>query len=381
MTVSRVLHWLGPWPLRPLLVFVGLSLIYMLIASGSVVANRETQGVRIFAVAVLVAVVTAGVTAGVLWLARPLRLFRQSLVAYLLLILLASFLGIVARAFLSRLPFATSPDDLAVIPFATVRIWVWIVGGLAVAGYTIQRLSRQARIAEDALQEARDQQALMLIAEERSRQQIAALLHDRVQAGLITACLQLRRVQGRDPDVDDVRLRETVESLEALRGLDVRRAARALSPDLDAVDLWSALEDLARPYDPGMATTVTVGDRLIAERDSVSTDVLLACYRIAEQALLNAVVHGEATRCSIDLDINDSGDVVIVISDNGRGLPPGHHTSGFGTAVTRTWCRVLGGSWTQGNDPAAGVRVTARFPRSASLSESTPHANLDTSHV
>lgn len=371
MSTAQALRWLGPWPLKPLLVFVGLSFIYMLISSGAVIASRVSEGMRVYAVAVLVAVTTAAVSALVLWLARPIRLFSASLPAYLLLLLLAAFLGILARAALTRLPFMTTPDDVAFIPFATIRIWIWLVGGLALAGYTLQRLSRQARVAEDALKDARDQQTLMLIAEERSRQQIAGLLHDRVQAGLITACLQLQRVHGRDPDVDDARIREVVTRLEALRGLDVRSAARALSPDLGAVDPWSALEDLARPYDPGMSTRIAVGERLIAEADLVSTDALLACYRIAEQSLLNAAVHGQATWCDIMLDVAGPNEVTISIRDNGRGLPDGPITSGFGTAVAMTWCRVLGGSWQQSTRPEGGALVTASFPRLATLPEAS----------
>lgn len=372
MSTPRALRWLGPWPLRPLLVFAGLSFIYMLISSGAVIANRLTEGMRVYAVAVFVAAATAGVTAVILWLARPVRLFAESLTAYLLLLLFAALLGILARAALTRLPFVATPDDLAFIPFATVRIWIWIVGGLALAGYTIRRLSRQARVAEDALSEARAQQTLMLIAEERSRQQIATLLHDRVQAGLITACLQLQRVRGHDPHVDDASIREVVDRLEALRGLDVRSAARALSPDLDAVDPWSALEDLARPYDPGMATRIVVSERLIAERDQVSPDVLLACYRIAEQSLLNAAVHGQATMCEITLDVTGSAQVAVAIEDNGRGLPDEPGTSGFGTAVALTWCRVLGGDWERVSQPGGGVRVSAAFPQQARLPEAIP---------
>ncbi|MGI9196515.1 MAG: sensor histidine kinase [Candidatus Nanopelagicales bacterium] len=372
MSTARGLRWLGPWPLRPLLVFVGLSFINMLISSGAVIANRISEGPRIYAVAVLIAVTSAAASAAVLWLARPFRLFASSLSAYLLLLVVAAFLGILTRAALTRLPFVATPDDLAFIPFATIRIWIWIVGGLALAGYTLRRLSRQARVAEEALKDARDQQTLMLIAEERSRQQIAALLHDRVQAGLITACLQLQRVHGRDPAVDDVSIREVVGRLEALRGLDVRGAARALSPDLRAVDPWSALEDLARPYDPGMSTEISIGDRLIAERDQVSPDVLLACYRIAEQALLNAAVHGQATQCQIALDLVGSAEVSISIRDNGRGLPLGPVSSGFGTAVAMTWCRVLAGSWDQRSFPEGGVQVTASFPVGAKLPESAP---------
>ena len=371
MSSRGVLRWLGPWPLRPLLVFFGLSFVYMLMSSGVVVATRVSEGMRVYLVAVAVAVTASGVSAVVLWLARPIRLFAHSLMAYLILLLLAAFLGVLTRLAMTRLPFATTPDDPALIPFATIRIWIWIVGGLALAGYTLQRLSRQARVAEAALKDARDQQTLMLIAEERSRQQIAALLHDRVQAGLITACLQLQRVTGRDPDVDDERIREVVNRLEALRGLDVRGAARALSPDLGAVDPWSALEDLARPYDPGMSTRIIVGQRLIEKGEQVSPDALLACYRIAEQALLNAAVHGQATECQITLDVSDPGKVTISIMDNGCGLPDGPVTSGFGTAVAMTWCQVLNGTWHQARRPGGGVQVTATFPRHASLPEAT----------
>ena len=368
MSAPRALRWLGPWPLRPLLVFVGLWFIGMLVSSGSVIATRATEGWRVYAVAVLIAVITAGAAAAVLWLARPMRIFADSLVAYLLLLALAAFLAILARAAVTRLPMVPVPDDLSLIPFATLRIWIWIVGGLALAGYTIERLSRQTRLAEEALAVSRDQQTLMLIAEERSRLQIAALLHDRVQAGLITACLQLKRVHGRDPEVDDVRIAETIAALEALRALDVRSAARALSPDLGAVDLWSALADLARPYEPGMTTTIVVDDAVIARKDDISADVMLACYRVAEQALLNSAMHGRASRCEIHLDTSGQDVLAISIEDDGTG-PPADAEPGFGSAVATTWCRVLHGTWSQAARPGRGTRVVATFPMTAALPE------------
>lgn len=360
----RAVRFVGPWPVRPVLEFFVIFFVSLLISSGTMISLRGSSFLKGLFAATVPSLVAAGVIALILWLGRRLApgLLARSLAAYIGLAVLAAFLGLSARAAFTHLPFSPAPDDLALLPFGTFRYSAWILSTQAVAGYVIQRISRQTVQLQDALNESREQQSQMLIAEERSRRQISLLLHDRVQAGLITACLELQGIAGAD-DADRARVGGVIDRLESLRRMDVRSAARALSPDLHAVDIHSALSDLARLYEPGMRTEVVLSQSLTSPDRRIPHDVLLGAYRIAEQGLLNAALHGGADHCTLRLDIVDPLTVQVTLTDDGVGFGPEAPVPGFGSTIMTTWTRVLGGSW-QWRSLPTGACLQATLPLS-----------------
>lgn len=142
--------------------------------------------------------------------------------------------------------------------------------------------------------------------------------------------------------------------------MDVRRAARSLSPSLEDVDLQTALEELAAQYEPSMEMAVRVSSDIERRRAALAPDVALAVYRIVEQALLNAATHGQAQHVSIDVDL-DGSRIVIAVRDDGRGLPATSTVAGLGSAVIETWTREFGGSWTLTDVSGGGAVLRAEL--------------------
>lgn len=218
-------------------------------------------------------------------------------------------------------------------------------------------------------------QQRLIEADERMRAQVATLLHDRVQAGLIAACLELTDAvhEGR-PDHLTGSIGEVVRRLEAMRDIDVRAAARTLSPDLENLDLRTALEDLSGQYLPSMQTQVEVSNDPAVLLDRAHLPVVLGAYRMAEQSLLNAAVHGRARHCRISVDID--GDALLLrVIDDGAGISGGSspgprsvrsgpvpNKPGLGTFVCDTWAALLGGTWNMDANPGGGALVSARIP-------------------
>jgi signal transduction histidine kinase len=149
----------------------------------------------------------------------------------------------------------------------------------------------------------------------------------------------------------------TVQRLENLRALDVRSAARALSPDLANTDLQSALEELAYQYAPAMLVTVEIDPIVAARTSDPRNQVLLGCFRIVEQAVLNAAVHGRARNCLVRVDSVSNG-LSISIQDDGVGIGA-IQAPGLGSALTTTWTTMLGGSWSRVGLPSGGTLMTA----------------------
>jgi len=346
-------QWVGPWPLRPLAMGV-ITAAFALATTAYSIASDSV--LRIVLSAALV-----GLCSGtVFWLARrvaPAAVTRP--LGYLLVVSISALVGNALRITTDTLLTFPNLSEGVNITLTVIRAVLFQLLFLAVLGISDRRLKAQIARGDDALVAMAHQAEALLTADEEVRRQVSLLLHDRVQAGLIAACLDLRRTMA-STSMDEAelarRVAAVVDQLEDLRVLDVRRAVHALSPNLREVDLVTALDDLADTYRPAMKIEVAQ-----AEHIAVPEEQRLGIYRIVEQCLLNAAVHGGAENCSI-LITGDAADLTVTVTDDGAGMPdnPG---SGFGTTLIDTWCRVLCASWSR-SPGRPGMTVTVRLPRS-----------------
>lgn len=87
----------------------------------------------------------------------------------------------------------------------------------------------------------------------------------------------------------------------------------------------------------------------------------LQLYRVAEEALNNALKHASATAVRITIRSDDTG-TLLEISDNGRGFDPqaARHASGLGLTSMRERVEKLGGQFELESAPGQGtsIRVT-----------------------
>ncbi len=251
--------------------------------------------------------------------------------------------------FLPQLPEGNQAYGLIVIRSFLVLWFVTVVlGGVA------SRMARQTRETEKALELAREQQIQIITADEEARRQVAIVLHDRVQAGLITSCLELQALAGELGTENAKRLDPLIRRLEELRTLDVRGAARVLSPNLEEIDLQTALEELALQFEAVLAIDIEVDEAMDLDRVILGSGLPLAAYRIVEQGLLNAVVHAAATRVVVRISRTAEGCRVTVADDGvGIGAKAGR---GLGTTLVTTWSRAMHGTWHW--EPGLGGRGT-----------------------
>ena len=85
-------------------------------------------------------------------------------------------------------------------------------------------------------------------------------------------------------------------------------------------------------------------------------------YRIAQEAVNNALKHADSTEIRIGLERRD-GMLVLEVDDDGEGFgegePPG---KGIGFRVMRYRSELIGGMLTFGSAPAGGARISCRVP-------------------
>ncbi len=143
----------------------------------------------------------------------------------------------------------------------------------------------------------------------------------------------------------------------------VRRIARGLAPVALTDD---GLPDALRRLAEESAAIFRKNIEFYAEREGRPKDSGTAehLYLIAQEALNNAVKHGEASHIVLTLDFDERGGV-LAIEDNGRGMAAGGVSDGEGGSglrIMRHRAEVFGGGLDVSPAPRGGVRVTCRFP-------------------
>jgi two-component system sensor histidine kinase UhpB len=221
---------------------------------------------------------------------------------------------------------------------------------------------RMIETLEDHTERLRLLPGQILRAQEEERQRIARELHDEAAQSMTSLLVRLRLLeQARTPEIAQQRVKELREI--AARALeDVRRVAVELRPSvLDDLGLVDALHAHADDLNRGAGMRVEVsadgpGGRL-------PTDLELAFYRVAQEALTNAQRHGHAARARVRLH-SDGSRVVLEVADDGVGFDARRQTGagGLGLAGMRERMALVGGDVTVHTEPGSGTRIVATAP-------------------
>jgi len=209
--------------------------------------------------------------------------------------------------------------------------------------------------------------ARALAAEERNR--LAREIHDTLAQGLAALTMQLEVVdsltsanRNGDPQIPSAVARALVlarSTLDEARAsvLDLREAP------LEGHTLRDALEILAA--DTGAESAGRVGIAVVARPDAdagLAPAVAGGLYRIAQQAVVNAVRHAAARRIIVRLTRSGSA-VRLRVEDDGTGFEPTEVPSDrFGLVGMRERARLLGGILTVESGPDAGTAIEVAVP-------------------
>ena len=149
-------------------------------------------------------------------------------------------------------------------------------------------------------------------------------------------------------------------------GIQMGTEIRQLSHDLHPASLKdSGLPEALRAYAEEFSRVHAISVSCDADdraRD-LSRGAALALYRIAQEALGNAVTHGGARHVDIRL-ARSNGRVSLVISDNGNGFDPNRlgGSPGLGLINMRERARQLNGTFELDTDPGRGTTVSVTIP-------------------
>jgi signal transduction histidine kinase len=159
---------------------------------------------------------------------------------------------------------------------------------------------------------------------------------------------------------------EAIALLQTLKGqvrttiADIRRLVYALRPPvLDEFGLISAIREHTIPaqQSSGVRIVFTAPENL----PPLSAAIEVAAFRIIEEALTNVVRHARAHQCQISMELAERGELLITITDDGRGLPD-HYQAGVGIRSMRERAEELEGTFDIQTRPSGGTQVHVCLP-------------------
>jgi signal transduction histidine kinase len=192
-------------------------------------------------------------------------------------------------------------------------------------------------------------------AREAERARIAREIHDTISQHLFGLRMIAAGMRRADPGNQQTQAIERI-SLEALQ--DMQTLLIELRPaDLDGNGLAPALHQLCEAYRNRLGVSVEV--RL--QETAVPPPVEHALLRITQEALVNAVRHGNAEQLTVRLT-RDSGHVELTIRDTGTGFDPGATHAGSGLTHMRERAAELGGTVEIDSAPGRGTTLAVQVP-------------------
>jgi signal transduction histidine kinase len=228
---------------------------------------------------------------------------------------------------------------------------------------SLEERVRQRTVALAEQMAAREKlEAEILAVGEQERQRIGRDLHDGLCQQLAAIRLAVTSLK------DDLKARSLPEAAAATEveqllkdaGLEARNLARGIFPvPVDEEGLAAALEELAA------TTSRLTGFSISFESDGTTRtrdpQVAMHLYRIAQEALNNAINHSKAKHVAIVLK-QDDHTLRMTVSDDGCGFPASTASStGLGLRTMDYRARVIGAKLEIGNGARGGAMVSCRL--------------------
>ena len=223
------------------------------------------------------------------------------------------------------------------------------------------RIIGASKIARD-ISERRELELAVTVAAEQERARIARELHDGLgqQLGGLRFLMDglsrdLQAAYSAHAETAGQLAREIAVALTQARTLAHELYAVPPSPD----GLLQALENLAERIagERGITCELAAETVVLVHNPTVASHL----YRIAQEAVHNALKHSRATRIDLTLVQLDEN-IELQIKDNGVGLPVGPGSRGLGLHTMEQRARLIGGQLSVRNLLPGGVVVSCSVP-------------------
>lgn len=197
----------------------------------------------------------------------------------------------------------------------------------------------------------------------REQERIGYDLHDGLGQELTGISLMLKALQGRVNRKPEELRRELDEILRLVNHAlgSTRAIARGLSPvALEQGGLAEALRDLVGQARERSGLRVRLNLRATGDWHPPPA-VALHLYRMAQEALSNAIRHAGASQVTVSLD-ETAGRIRLRITDNGKGIPGrGPDDGGLGLRIMQYRAQLIGALLDIGPAANGGTKIVVQW--------------------
>jgi len=263
-------------------------------------------------------------------------------------------------------PFLSNFSEYGLVSMQ-VFLWVVSIPILCIAILLVERRSVEKDLDESRTilranyLRVQDLAGKLLIAQEHERLKIARELHDDIGQRLALLALKLEeRFSSVVPEteiersISDSLQQEIAELCSAVHDL----SHQLHSTTLQQMGLTAALRSLCRTIERQHNVTVNFESE---HKAPLSDEQNLCLFRVAQEALRNAIVHGAARQVQVSLCLHEKS-VTMTVKDTGTGFNPEKATRGLGLVSMRERARMLGGTVAVISEPGAGTEIAAELP-------------------
>lgn len=213
-------------------------------------------------------------------------------------------------------------------------------------------------------EELRKLSAHLQSARESERAAVAREIHDELGATLTAAKMDLHwfaRLLANGGPPGPEKLAGALELIDSAIQT-VKRIATELRPGiLDHLGLWPALHWQLQEFELHFGISCRIDPAPAGVK--LDKDAQTAVFRIFQEALTNIARHSQATAVDVGLKLIRNR-ILLKISDNGIGLPPGKllDPEAFGIQGMRERARTFGGDVKFAQNDGGGTSVLVEFP-------------------
>jgi signal transduction histidine kinase len=258
----------------------------------------------------------------------------------------------------------------ALITLGSYLVVIWLLSRLKSFHQTLEARIRQRTAALRDEVEARERlEKEVTEVTERERRRIGHDLHDTLCQHLTATSLSLQVLSGKLAENSLPQAKDADQAVQLVEeAIDLtRKLAKGLFPlELEGEGIGGALLELCRSAaDRYHIQCEFKGDSQV-RLDAITATHL---YRIAQEAITNAVKHGHVGRVIVDLSVADR-QLILRISDDGIGLSEKlPEDRGLGLRIMSSRAGMIGGTFSMKNNSEGGAIVTCRLELSSADSK------------
>ena len=226
---------------------------------------------------------------------------------------------------------------------------------------------------EHMVEELRESRSRIVEAQEDVRRNIAEELHGTIQTQMMMLYMRLNdvsRTTESSPEEARKELDQIAEDLDSLRENELRQISHRLHPSIVRLNLCASLRSLRDQYEQAIAIDLDLADDVqeleAGGKSAIPLNVRLGLYRVAEEAIGNAIKHSGASSVSLKLYIKEENLATwlcLLVSDEGKGFTQSDEGKrSLGLLSIRDYMDAIGGHFHLETAPGEGTKINGFVP-------------------